>query len=165
MTSRTSDDPLRFASLLGRAVAAAGAAAGLLLVLVLFQFRIPYKPGFGVIISATLLGLAGSVWWLGGLVGRAIARQGRAAVAWGPAAGVACMAIAALSLSLASVSQIGEQDLQFGLRQAVWDYFGKPLAAITITGAIPAALIGLVCAAAIHCIIARQKSAPVEGAP
>jgi hypothetical protein len=160
MTSRISNsNTLRFASILGRAIGAAGAVAGLLLVLALLEFRIPYKPGFGVIILATLLGLAGSVWWVGGLAGRTIARRGRAAVAWGPIAGIACLGIGALSLSLASFSQAAVEDLAFGLEQAAWDYFGKPLAFITLTGAIPAALIGLVCAAAIHCIIARQKRA------
>lgn len=164
MTSRISDHDLRFASNVGRAVAGAGAGAGLLLVLALFEFRIPYKPGFGVIILETLLALAGAVWWLGGAVGRAIARRGGWAVTWGPAAGIASVAIGALALSLASVTQYLETDLQWGLGQAVWDYFGKPFVWITLGGSIPAALIGLVCAAAIHCIIARKREL-AESAP
>jgi len=166
MNSRMTNDSLRFATLLGRAVAAMGALAALVLVLAMFQFRVPYKPGFGVIIVATLLGLGGSAWWLGGLVGRAIARRGRAAVAWGAAAGIGCLGIAAFALSVASVSLSVEKDLQRGveLGQAVWDYFGKPLVYIMLAGSIPAALIGLGCAGVIYGIIAWQKKALVESA-
>ncbi len=164
MTSTMSDDSLRSATLIGRAVAAAGAMGALLLVLALFQFRIPYKPGFGVIIVTTLLGLAGSAWWVGGIAGRVIARRGRIAVAWGPVAGLACLGLTALSLALASGALYVEKELPFGLGQAVWDYFGKPLVYLMLSGGIPAAFIGLCCATAIHCILARQKKAPVESA-
>ena len=165
MPSTISDDSLRFATLLGRTVAAAGAMAGLLLVLVLFQFRIPYKPGFGVIILATLIGLAASVWWVGELVGRAIARQGRAGVAWGPVAGLACLGLGACSFALASGAMNVERELSFGLVQAIWDYVGKPFVFIMLAGGIPAALIGLSGATAIHLVLAWQKKAHVGGAP
>lgn len=169
MTSTMSDDSLRFASLIGRAVAAVSAGVGLLLVLALFGFRPPYKPGFEAIIAATLLGLAGAVWCLGDLMGRAIARRGRAAVAWGPAAGVASLGLGALGLALGSVyvdlAMCVANDLPFSLKEVAWSSFGKPLAFIMVAGSIPAALIGLVCAATIHCILTRQKKAPVESAP
>ncbi|MDC3958065.1 hypothetical protein [Polyangium jinanense] len=164
MTSTKPHDALPLGTLLGRAVTVVFAVATLLLVLVMFDFRIPYKPGFGLIIVATLLGLGASVWWLGGLAGRAIEQRGGAAVAWGPLAGLATLAITAFSLALASAAQI-EHDRGFSLAQAAWDYFGKPFVFTMAYGAIPAALIGLLCAGAIHGAITLMRRAPLEDAP
>ncbi|MDI3288997.1 hypothetical protein [Polyangium sp. 15x6] len=156
-------DSLHLGTLLGRAVTALFAVATIFFVLALFDFRVPYKPGFGLIILATLLGLGASVWWLGGLAGRAIERRGGAAVAWGPLFGLGTLAISAFLLSLASAAQI-EHDHAFGLAQAAWDYFGKPLVATMVYGAVPAALIGLLCAATIHGAIALMRRAPMADA-
>ncbi|UQA59837.1 hypothetical protein [Polyangium aurulentum] len=165
MTSTMSDYDLRLASLVGRAVTAVFAMVGLLLVLAMFGFHLPYKPDVAVIALTTLLGLAGAVWLLGDLVGRAVAQRGRAAVAWGPVAGIASLGISALAFSLTSAALYVGDDLQFrSLGGALWDRFGKPLVFIMAAGALPAALIGLLCAASIHCIVSRQKRASVEDA-
>jgi hypothetical protein len=137
---------LRDPAMVGRAAGLISALLGLGLVAAFFGSAGPAQLlRNGAALIPGLVGLGLAVWWIGGRAGRAVARRRGWHVLWlGPTSGVLALLGGALSLGLASFLVYGLGDMHWGLTSALWDYLGKPVLAITGSGAIPAALLGLV---------------------
>lgn len=139
-------------ALLGRIVGGCGGGLGLLAIAALFGSATPREfARHAAVLLPALCAFAVAIYAIGGRAGPAIT-QGLVAraAAIGAGAAIACLLSGAVVLGCASFLVYGTTAHPFGWGQAVYDYLGKPILALALYGALPAALIGVICGAVLH---------------
>ena len=150
-------------ALLGRIVGGGGGGCGLLAIAALFGSATPREfARHAAVLLPALCAFAVSIYAIGGRAGPAIAKGLVArAAAIGAGAAIACLLSGAGVLGCASFLVYGTAAHPFGWGQAVYDYLGKPILAIALYGALPAALIGVICGVVLHRLLRPAGPAPL----